>query len=266
MLRWLILALLAFPQSSLADSFSRQSLEHRLPSIINWKERKGLAPVWGDVFFRYSPHFVLMSGDDADTIASIGSKLSHKVAAGFKKNWGDNNRAGIGYAADFESYYRNQGVATLNNGRLFLNQIFIFNEYLCLERFSIITQLSYSERPYYNRVASNSYDLEKDGHLAPSLGTQFLMFQSGHYAFAADAAYTYYFEGHRDWLGNKNISGIRFATEISRTSFEYEYDRHRIAVDVYFNYEFAQDRGAERTTKDLGVTLKYDFSITGTGN
>jgi len=260
MAKMILLLVLSWPPVASANSYSRGDLAPHLPSILNWKKRKG-EPAWGDLFLRYSPHFILLAGDDPNTIASIGSRLSHKGTIGIKKNWGDNNRAGLGYTVDFLSFYRNQGVATLDQTHLTLNEVFLFNEYLCMDRFSIITQIAYRERPYYTRVSSNNYNLEKEGHAAPSIGTQFLMFQSGRYAFAADAAYTYFFAGPKHLIGDKNISSLRFATEISRTSFDYEIDRNRLAVDLYFDYQFADSSGVERTLKDLGITLKYDFSI-----
>lgn len=241
------------------QAFSRKPLAPHLPSILNWKDRKR-ATEWGEVFFRYTPHYILMSGSDPDTIASIGSKLSHKGAMGVKMNIGHWNRLGFGYAVDFLSFYPSQDVAFLTEDRLLLHEFFVMNEY-SFERFLLLTGASYRDRPYYTRIGANLYDLDHDGHFNVTLGGKYLMFQAGGFSFGSGAQYTYYAKGSKALVGNSETHGFQGSLEIARQSPVFEPDPHRWAMELYFRYEFSDAGQAERVQKDLGLVLKYDFSI-----
>ena len=88
-----------------------------------------------------------------------------------------------------------------------------------------------------------------------------MLFQSGSFAFGSGLLYTYYLPGNKNLVGNGATHGFQVSMDAYKQSYEFEPSRNRIGAELYFRYEFSKAGAAERTYKDLGFTLKYDFSI-----
>lgn len=244
-----------------ADSFSRKDMSPHLPSMVKWRDPKvEVKDPWIQVLLRYSPHYILLAGDDVDTTASIASKLSHRLGVGIRFDVHDNDSISLNYNFDMLRFEPNQDVATLTERSLYLSDFSILNEYY-LEEFIVQASAGRRERPYYNRLGSNVYDLERDRHWNFMIGTKYLLASLGRYYLGLGANYNLYLAGEKPLPGNGDGSGFEGSIDIGRQTYTFETSRYQLGLALYYRYEFAHSGSADRTVKDVGLIFRFDYYL-----